>query len=133
MSTQATASDTRSGWVTFAGILLFAVGFFRIISAISYFANSHRVNDFTNGAFNGHLWAYGVWDLCVAALALGAAISLLGGGAFGRLIAYIWAIFVIVQGFLTIGQAPWYSAAMITLSVLVIHGLSSTAGKDQWS
>ena len=133
MSTQTTASAARSGWVTFAGILLFAVGFFRIISAISYLANSHRVNDLTNGAFHGHLWAYGIWDLCVAALALGAAVSLLGGGAFGRLIAYIWAILVIVQGFLTIGQAPWYSAAMITLSVFVIYGLSSTAGEDQWS
>jgi len=130
MSTQA---QSTSGWVTFAGILLFAVGFFRIISAISYLANSHRVNDFTNGAFNGNLWVYGVWDLCVAALALGAAVSLLGGGRFGRLIAYVWAIFVIVQGFLTIGQAPWYSAAMITLSVFVIYGLASTAGEDQWS
>ena len=130
---QATTSGTRSGWVTFAGILLFAVGFFRIISAISYFANSHRVNDLTNGAFNGNLWAYGVWDLCVAALALLAATSLLGGGKFGRLIAYVWAILVIVQGFLTIGQEPWYSAAMITLSVLVIQGLASTAGEDEWS
>ena len=52
--------------------------------------------------------------------------SLLAGGGFGRLIAYIWAILVIVQSFLIIGQAPWYAALMILLAVLVIHGLSST-------
>src|SRR3954463_10795004 len=119
MSTQA-VSRGPTGTETFAGVVLFAVGFFRIISAISYFANSHRVNDFTNGTFNGNLWAYGVWDLCIATLALVAAVSLFAGGGFGRFIAYVWAVLVLVQGFLTIGQAPWYSALMIMVSLLVI-------------
>ena len=126
MSAYAVEDERSSGWVTFAAVLMFAVGFFRIISAISYFANSVRVNNLTNGAFHGHLWAYGAWDLCIAAFALLAGGSLLAGGGFGRLIAYIWAILVIVQSFLIIGQAPWYAALMILLAVLVIHGLSST-------
>ena len=65
MSAYAVEDERSSGWVTFAAVLMFAVGFFRIISAISYFANSVRVNNLTNGAFHGHLWAYGgVVDLC---------------------------------------------------------------------
>ena len=61
MSTQTVVYDDErgSGWATFAAVLMFAVGFFRIISAISYFANSIRVNNLTNGAFQGHLWATG--------------------------------------------------------------------------
>jgi hypothetical protein len=46
-----------SGWVTFAAILMFAVGLDRIITAISYFANSVRVNNLTSGLFTTHLWA----------------------------------------------------------------------------
>src|SRR6478672_7276948 len=115
MSTQVFGQGRTSGWVSFAAILLLAVGFFRIISAISYFANSVRVNNLTNGAFQGHIWAYGVWDLCIAAFALLAGMSLLGGGGFGRVVAYVWAILVIVQSFLIIGQTPWYAALMIFL------------------
>ena len=119
--------ERQSGWVTFAAVLLFAVGFLRIISAISYFANSHRINDFTNGVFTGHMWAWGIWDGIIAVLALYAGYSLLNNGGFGRFIAYAWAILVIVQSFLIIGLAPWYAAAMIALACLVIHGLTSTS------
>lgn len=130
MSTQA-VYDRRSGAVTFAAIVLFAVGFLRIITAISYFANSHRINDFTNGAFSGHLWAYGIWDVCVAALALFAGFSLLENGAFGRAIAYVWGILVIVQSFMIIGHEPWYAFGMILLAGAVVYGLASTAPEGE--
>jgi hypothetical protein len=129
MSTQV-AYERRPGWVTFAAIVMFAVGFLRIISAISYFADSHKINELSNGLFSSHLWAWGIWDLIVAVLALYAGYSLLGGGGFGRVVAYIWGVLVIVQGFLTIGVAPWFSAAMIALAALVVFGLASTA---DWS
>ena len=53
--------------------------------------------------FGQQLWVWGIWDLCLAALALAAGASLLGGGGFGRVIAYVWAVWVIVQSFLVIG------------------------------
>jgi hypothetical protein len=39
-------------------------------------------------------------------------------------------VLVIVQGFMLIGQVPWYSAGMIALAVLVIYGLSSHPAED---
>ena len=83
------------------------------------------MNDLTNSIFEGDLWAAGIWDLVVAALAFFAGYSLLGGGGFGKVIAYIWGIVVIVQSFLIFGVAPWYAAAMILLAVAVIHALST--------
>jgi hypothetical protein len=65
-------------------------------------------------------------DHGIGGLALWAAYSLLAGGEFGRVIAYIWAIVVIVNSFLIIGIAPWFAAAMIALAVLVVYGLAST-------
>lgn len=124
MSMQAYAS--RTGWIMLAAIVMFSVGFFRIISGISYLVDSHKVNNFTFGLFGDNMWVWGLWDLGIAVIAIWAAYSLLGGGEFGRVVAYIWAILVIVNGFLVIGIAPWFAAAMITLAVLVVYGLAST-------
>ena len=117
---------SRTGWIMLAAIVMFSVGLFRILSGISYLANSHKINDYTAGFFGDNMWAWGLWDLLIAAIAIWAAFSLLSGGEFGRVIAYIWAILVIVNSFLIIGIAPWFAAAMITLAVLVVYGLAST-------
>ena len=124
MSMQAYAS--RTGWIMLAAIVMFSVGFFRIISGISYLANSHRINNLSFGILGDNMWLWGIWDLGIAALAHCAAYSRIGGGEFGRVVSYIWAIRVIVNGFLIIGYAPWFAAGMITLAVLVVYGLAST-------
>ena len=125
MSTQA-YDDRRSGWLEFTAVVLFAVGFFRIISAIGYFADSHKVNNLTNGLFSGHTWGWGLWDVLIATAAILAGLSILAGGQFGRVVGYIFGVLVIVQGFTVISLASWYGAASITVGVLVIYGLAST-------
>ena len=125
MSTQ-TYEERGSGWLEFAGVVLLAVGFFRIISAIAYFADSHKLNNLTSGLFSNHLWAWGLWDLLIAALALFAGFSLMAGGTFGRVFGYIWAVLVIVQGFTVIDIAPWYGALSIAVAGLVVYGLATT-------
>lgn len=127
MSTPAYSGLNRPGWLTFAAVVMFAVGFLRVISAIYYFADSNRVANVTLGAAGDNLWLWGLWDLIVALLALYAGFSLLTGNMFGRVIGYIWAIVVIVQSFLILQYAPWYGAAALALAVLVIYALSSTS------
>jgi hypothetical protein len=109
------SENRRSGWVEFAAVVLFAIGFFRIISAITYFANSYKLNNLTNGLFSGHNWAWGVWDLMIAAAAIIAGLSVLAGGGFGRVFGYIAGVLVIVQGFAVINIAPWYGASAIVV------------------
>jgi hypothetical protein len=123
-----TTYDERggAGWLEFAAILMFAVGFFRIISAIAYFADSHKLNNLTNGLFSGHTWAWGLWDLLIAAAAIFGALSLMAGGGFGRAVGYIFGVLVIVQGFAVVGIAPWYAALAITIGTLVVYGLAVT-------
>ena len=130
MTTQRYEEDPGWGWYEFAAVLMFAVGFFRIISAIGYFADSHKVNNLTNGLFSGHTWGWGLWDLLIAAAAIFAGMSLLEGRTFGKVVAYIWAVLVIVQGFTTINIAPWYSALMIALAAMVVYGLASSPSKE---
>jgi hypothetical protein len=118
--------ERRSGWTMFAAIVLFSVGFLRIISGISYLSDSNKVNDLTLGLFGDSLWAWGLWDLGIAVVALYAGYSLLGGGTFGKVVAYLWAVLVIVNSFLIMGVAPWFAFTMIALAVLVVYGLASS-------
>ena len=118
--------ERRSGWTMFAAVVLFSVGFLRIISGISYLSDSNKVNDLTLGLFGDSLWAWGLWDLGIAVVALYAGYSLLGGGTFGRVVAYLWAVLVIVNSFLIMGVAPWFAFTMIALAVLVVYGLASS-------
>jgi hypothetical protein len=120
------SGEGGSGWPEFAAVLLFALGFFRIISAIAYFADSRRIDDLSGGLFGDQIWAWGLWDLGIAALAFFAGMSLIKGGTFGRIVAYAWAALAIVQGFSTIQRAPWYSAFAIALAVMIIYGLART-------
>ncbi len=129
MSTQS-ADDRATGWLMFSAIVLFGVGTLRLISAISYFADSHKVNDLTLGLFGGNLWAWGLWDLIIAGLALVAGYSLLTNGTFGRVAGYAWGVVVIVQSFLIIAYAPWFAAAAIALGTLVIYGLAVASADE---
>jgi len=118
--------ERRSGWTMFAAVVLFSVGFLRIISGISYLSDSNKVNDLTLGLFGDSLWAWGLWDLGIAVVALYAGYSLLGNGTFGRVVAYLWAVLVIVNSFLIMAVAPWFAFTMIALAVLVVYGLASS-------
>lgn len=118
--------ESRRGWVVFAAIVMFSVGVFRAISGISYLADSHKINDLTLGLFGDNMWAWGIWDLAIAAIAIWAGYSLLGNGSFGRVVAYIWAVLVIVNSFLIMGIAPWFAFTMIAIAVLVVYGLASS-------
>jgi hypothetical protein len=119
-----------SGWLEFTAVVMFAVGFFRIITAIAYFSNSRKIDDLSSGLFSSHLWGWGVWDLLIAAAAFFAGLSILGGGGFGRVIAYIWAVLVIVQAFVVIQIVPWGAAIAIALAILVIYALAKNPGPE---
>jgi hypothetical protein len=116
----------RPGWITFSAVIMFAVGFIRIISAINYFRHGIQINNLADTAFGNQLWVWGIWDLCLSALAFLAGLSLLAGGRFGRILGYIWAIWIIVQSFMIISVVPWFAAVMIALAALVIYGLATT-------
>jgi hypothetical protein len=127
MSEQALDDLQRPGWLTFAGVILISVGCLRVISAIYYFADSARVNNLSAGAFGGHLFLWGLWDLVIAALALLGGFSLFSGNTFGRIIGYTWAGLVIIQSFLILGYAPWFGSASLAIAVFVLYGLSTTS------
>ena len=127
MSTPNMSTLERPGWLTFAAVVLLSVGILRIITAISYFADSRKVNDLSLGLFGGQLWAWGLWDLVIAVLALWGGWSLLGGNSFGRAIGYVWAGLVLIQSFVILAWAPWFGFLSMAIATLVMFALASTS------
>lgn len=127
MSTPNMSTLERPGWLTFAAVVLLSVGILRIITAISYFANSSKVDDLSHGLFGGQLWAWGLWDLLIAVLALWGGWSLLGGNSLGRAIGYVWAGLVLIQSFLILAWAPWFGFLAMAIATLVMFALASTS------
>ena len=117
----------RPGWLTFAAVVLLSVGFLRVITAISYFADSNRVANLSNGLFGDQIWAWGLWDLIIAVLAIWGGWSLLGGNSFGRAIGYVWAGLVLIQSFLILAWAPWFGFLAMAIATLVMFALASTS------
>jgi hypothetical protein len=132
MSTSRTATPNmqtleRPGWLTFAAVVLISIGILRVITAIAYFADSHKVADLSHGLFGDNLWAWGLWDLIIAVLAIWGGWSLLGGNSFGRAIGYVWAGIVLIQSFLILAWAPWFGFLAMAIATLVMFALASTS------
>jgi hypothetical protein len=123
------AAGRRPVWLTFVAVLLFALSATHTVYGISFLSDSAKVQDLTGGLFGDDLVWWGLIDIGLAILAFFAAFSLLQGNTFGRLVAYIWAIFALMRGFLAIGLAPWWAVTTIALSVLVMWALAST---EEW-
>jgi hypothetical protein len=129
MSTQdAFSSFNRPGWLTFAAVVMFAVGVMQAISGIYFLADSQRIANVSGGAFGRHTVVLGIWELIIAGVSFAGGYSLLGGHTFGRVIGYLWATLVIVESFLLFHTEPWYAFASLLLGVLVIYALSTTSG-----
>jgi hypothetical protein len=124
LSVQTEAAPRRPAGVTFAAIVLIAIGVARVISAIYYFADSDRVSNASSGPFSHHLVYWGVWDLIIAALALTGGFQLLKERQLGFILGYGFAGVVIFQSLLLIAVSPWYSVAALALAIMIIHELA---------
>lgn len=121
----ARGSGGHPGWITFSAVVLFAVGGFRVVAAVARFAGSSKINAFA-GIFEGHLWAWGVFDLVIGILALLAGWSLISGGRYGRLFAYAWAVLVMINSFMYMEFVPTLAVTMVALASLVLYALLVT-------
>jgi hypothetical protein len=126
LSTQTqVAPRGRPAGITFAAVVMIAVGCMRVLSAIYYFADSDRVTHASSGPFSHHLVYWGVWDLLIAAIALGGGFGLLQGKEYGYALGYGFAGIVILQSLLLLAATPWFAAAGLLLGVLVLRELAS--------
>jgi hypothetical protein len=110
------------GRTLFVAILLLIAGTLNIVYGIAAVSNAHFFSH-TQYVFSSlHTWGW--ITIVVGVIELAAGLSLIAGGAFGRVIGIIAATIGALESLLSIGGAhPWWSLAIFALCVFVLHGL----------
>ena len=120
-------NKTHSGWVTFAGVMLFIVGVLNVIYGIAAIADSSFfVQDQRYILSNLNTWGW--ITLILGLLQFFAAFSLWGGGLYGRVIAIFAASLSAIAALLSIPAYPFWSLAIFALDIIVIHQVAKYGG-----
>ena len=118
------STTRRPDMVTFAGAVMFALGGFHVLLALSEFADSTWVlSRLDVELFIPIQFIWGIVDLIIGAIALYAGFSLLRGGAFGLIAGFAFAVLGIIRWLFYIPVSPVLAVVIIALDVLVIYGL----------
>ena len=114
----------RPGLLTYAAIMMFVLGGFHILLAISEFASSTWVlSRLDIQLVIPILFIWGIIDLIIGSIAVYAGVSLLRGGTFGFIAGYIFASLGIIRWLFHIPVSPVLAVVVIALNALVIYAL----------
>jgi hypothetical protein len=122
--------EERSGWVTFAGVLLLLTGSLNVIYGIAAIGDSRFfVQDAQYIISNLNTWGW--ITLGIGLIQVIGAGSLWRGGLFGRILAICAASISAIAALLSIPAYPFWSLAIFALDIVIIHQISAhgTAGR----
>ena len=127
MESQAGASgvEHRPGMLTFAAVVMFMVAGFEALAALLAFAGTGWWVTEAGNLVYANLVLWGILDSIIALIALYAGIDLLRGGAFGRGMAYVFAVVGAIRWLFVIPAAPVLAVVVIALCVMVIYALAT--------
>ena len=117
-------AERITGWWLFAGILLGISGVLNIIWGIAAVSESHFVTETGAHYIFSSLNTWGWITLILGVLEILAAMSLFGGGEFGRWFGIFAASLVAIDALLDIRVLPFWSISVFALAVIVIYQLA---------
>jgi hypothetical protein len=114
----------RSGWVTFAAIMLMIAGVLNVIYGIAAIGDSaFFINDQKYILSNLHFWG---WVTLFIGFFQGfAGISLWGGGLYGRIFAIGAASISAIAALLSIPAYPLWSLAIFAIDIIIIYQVAT--------
>jgi len=116
--------EERSGWVTFAGIMLLIVGVLNIIYGIAAIGDSNFFIANSRFILSG-LNTWGWVTLVIGVLQLFAAFSLWSGGLYGRIIGVAAAGLSAIAALMSIPAYPFWSLAIFALDIVIIYQIAT--------
>jgi hypothetical protein len=120
-------TEQRSGWVTFAGVILLIAGVLNVIYGI---AAIDKANFFVANQkyIVSDLSTWGWVTLVIGVLQLFAAFSIWSGGGYGRWIGIITAGLSAIAALMSLPGYPFWSLAIFAVDILIIYGLAAYGG-----
>jgi hypothetical protein len=117
----------RPGLVTFAAIMMFLLGGFQTVWALTEFANAAWLASTAYGTFGGYLWLWGILDILFALVAFYAGYDLLRGGSFGQIFGLAIAGFSAIRWFFMLPVLPLAAVVIIAVDALILYSIISNA------
>jgi hypothetical protein len=115
----------RPDMVTFAAAVMFVLGGFHVLLAVSEFADSTwMLSRLDIELVIPILFIWGVIDLIIGLSGLYAGVSILRGGFFGLITGFVFADLSAISWLFHIPVSPVLAVVVIALDVLVIYGLT---------
>jgi hypothetical protein len=112
--------EERSGWVTFASVLLLITGSLNVIYGIAAIGDSSFfVQDARYIISSLNTWGW--ITLAIGLIQVLAAGSLWRGGLFGRILAVVAASISAIAALLSIPAYPFWSLAVFAVDIVIIH------------
>jgi hypothetical protein len=111
---------TAAGY--FAAVLLTIDGTLNVVYGIGAISNSSFFPSHSNYIF-GSLSTWGWISVVLGAVELAAAVSIVRGHRFGRLVGITIAVLAAIAALLDIPQAPLWSLISVGVCIWIIHGL----------
>ena len=116
--------EERSGWVTFAAVLLMISGALNVIYGIAAIGDSSFfVNDARYILSNLSTWGW--VTLLIGLIQVAAAGSLWNGNLFGRVLGIAVASLSAIVALLSIPAYPLWSLAIFALDIVIIHQIAA--------
>jgi hypothetical protein len=116
--------EQRSGWVTFAGVLLLISGVLNVIYGIAAIGDSKFFLNDQKFILSGlHTWGW--VSLILGVLLLFAAFSIWSGGLYGRIVGIVAAGLSAIAALLSIPAYPLWSLAIFAIDIVIIHQIAT--------
>jgi hypothetical protein len=117
-------NEQRSGWVTFAGVMLLIAGVLNVIYGIAAIGDSNFFINDTKYIFS-NLNTWGWITLIIGVIQMFAAFSLWSGNLYGRIIGIGAAGLSAISALLSIPAYPFWSLAIFAIDVVVIQQIAT--------
>jgi hypothetical protein len=120
-----------AGSALFVGILLMIAGVLDLIYGIAAVRDAGFWTTNTQFVFSSlHTWGW--VSIILGAIEITAALSLFGGGTYGRVVGIIAATLGAIGALLNIGGShPWWAIGVFAICVIVLKGLFHLGEPEQ--
>jgi hypothetical protein len=125
----------RSGWVTFAGVMIFIVGILNAFDGLVAITQSRYIERNIGGELpitnNVKTWGWGA--LILGILLILVALGIFSGATWARVIGIVLVGINLMFQFAYLGHYPFWSLTMIAIDIVVIFALAGAHAQDDYT
>ena len=125
----------RSGWVTFAGVMIFVVGILNAFDGLVAITQTRYIERNTGGELplTNNVKNWGWAELIFGILLILVALGIFSGATWARVAGIVFVGINLMFQFAYLGHYPFWSLTMIAIDIVVIFALAGAHDDGAYS